>query len=194
MPGREQGPIRVRNSWTRDIDYDIDDKGVLIYESLWNQVAHLEPGQPISDPHVVVAKVGMQTLNPTHFSFRESDLTETVLTDNYGEQIGDPLPPGLSVFMYWGSRSSQQHDIASLTENHMGRVPRSRDKVYITQVADIIAAGWTAYFAPVINAKYRRLSPLRVLLVPGSIERDRSVSDASLAEREALAKAFIPMS
>lgn len=183
---------RLEGKFGPDSDFDIDSRGQLIYwDCITNMHRLLDPAAPIKDENVVIAKVGQQNFLPTHAALKKRDLEETQLGNPDGLSIGTPIPPGLSTFLFFGSKESNQHKLTSITENHLARPVHPKNRLYISQVRDIIEAGWTAYYAPLIDGRYPIYNPLHVLIVPKSITTTGSFADATDKEKIALANTFV---
>lgn len=176
----------------QDSDYDIDPYGNLVYWDALNQnYKLLSPGQQICDPAICIGKVGQQNILPTHFSLKPKDLDDTVITNEWGRAMAKPIPPGISVFLFWGSPSTKQQDLASLSMSHLGRPVTKKNRLYVTQVEQIAQSGWTPFFAPLINRNFPVYNPLHVILCPKSVLSDGTRSDALYEEKEKLVEAFI---
>ncbi len=176
-----------------DSDYDNDPRGLLLY---WDVISGLhrllEPAMPISDPNIVIGKVGQQNLLPGHFTLKPKDLEETGITRDDGIFVGNPIPPGISTFLFFGSQGAKQDCLESISWSHLGREPHYKNRLYVSQVGDIRNAGWTAYYAPLINRNCPIYNPLHVIIVPKSIVTASVFTDATQEEKNALTRAFIP--
>jgi hypothetical protein len=175
----------------RDIDFDSDSTGRLIY---WDCItsAHplLEPTQPITDPHIIVGKIGQQNILPTHFTLKPKDLVETELEDEDGQVLGEPIPPGISTFLFFGSRETRQDCLDNITRSNLGREPHYKNRLYVAQIGDIREAGWTTYYAPLIRGPHFP-NPLHVIIVPNSILASGITADATEEEKTAIASVFV---
>lgn len=176
----------------QDSDYVFEENGHLVY---WDYVGKkyqlLEPTQPIDDPHVALAKVGQQNLLPTHVTLKPKDLEETVVTGTNGVLLGKPIPPGISAFLFFGSQGSKQDELNSISQSCIGREVTKKNRLYVTQVRDVLEAGWTPFYAPLMDINHPIGNPLHVLIVPNSIVAGGVISDAREAEKHSLVKAFI---
>ena len=174
------------------LDYDIDDQGVLVYwdNDLWNYRLLL-PCEPITDPDLFIGKVGQQNLLTTHFCLKPKDLELTVITDVRGQPVGDPVLPGVSGYLFWGTKETRQDSLSNIVQSHLGRPPTKKNRLYCSQVRDIIGAGWQPFFAPLINDDYSGSNPLHVIIVPKSILASSNFIDATEQEKEALVNVFI---
>lgn len=175
-----------------DLDYDIDPRGILVYRNpLENRVQFLLPAQPISDPIIAIGKIGQQNLLPTHFTLKSKDLEHTTIADEFGNPIGHPVPPGISAFLFWGTPQSRQHQLSELAQSHLGREITRKNRMYVTQICDLVEAGWTPYFAPLIDKKYTVRNPLHVILVPDSLRNNSQAIDATEVEKQKVSSVFI---
>jgi hypothetical protein len=173
-------------------DYDIDPQGNLAYwDAVTGKLQVLEPAQPIEDQNAVVGKIGQQNLLPDHFSLKPKDLENTQITDESGVLVGKPVPPGISAFLFFGSKASKQDRLSSLSESYLGREVTKKNRLYITQVRDVLRAGWTAFFAPLIDRNYSIHNPLHVILVPNSLVVAAGSGMMNEGERVALTQSFI---
>lgn len=175
-----------------DSDFDSDQRGHLVYWDVIRKIYPLlEPAAPIPDPNFVIGKVGQQNLLPTHFTLKPKDLEGTKLINGEGLSLGKPVPPGISAFLFFGSRQAKQHNLDSISRSHLGRKAHYKNRMYIAQVRDINAVGWTAFYAPLINRNTPVYNPLHVIIVPNSIIASGITADATEAEKVTLANAFI---
>lgn len=176
----------------KPLDYDIDQEGNLAYwDIVEGKYRVLEPGKSIEDPNCVIGKVGQQNLLPGHFTLKNKDLENTQLYGADGEKLGEPISPGLSVFLYFGTQQSGQDSLSSTSTNSTGKEPTKKNRLYFSQIRDIQNAGWAAIYAPLANPKTPPLNPLHVLLVPNSIQESGKIADAQEAEKTALVDAFV---
>lgn len=174
----------------RDSDFDSDSTGRLIYwDCISNDHPLLEPTQPINDPHIIVGKVGQQNILPSHFTLKPKDLVETELEDAQGKIIGK-IPPGISTFLFFGSRESRQDCLDNITRSNLGREPHYKNRLYVAQIGDIKDAGWTTYYAPLIRGPHYP-NPLHVIIVPNSILAAGITADATEEEKAAIASVFV---
>lgn len=174
-----------------DADYDLDPSGTLCYLEHYTKAARLlYPGMPIEDPHLVIGKIGQQNPLPGHFSIRPKDNEMTAVIDEYGNVTAEPVPPGISTFLFWGTKYCNQEDLVQIAQSHLGRPPSPKNRIYIAQVRDIREAGWVPYFVPLICKHFPTRNPLHVLLVPGTIANG-SGADASELEKVVISNVFI---
>jgi hypothetical protein len=172
-------------------EYVIDGKGYLLYhDPVERKPILLVPAQPITDSHAMIGKIGQQNLLTTHVTLKPKDLEMTVITLADGTPIGAPLPPGISSFLFFGSSDSNQDRLSAIGRSHTGREITKKNRLYVTQVTDIVKAGWTAYYAPLI-AEGMPQNPLHVLLVPNSALESGICADATETEKQALVAAFL---
>lgn len=178
--------------WASSEDYDFDPQGQFLYWDYVHGTARLlTPARRILDPHIAIGKVGQQNLLPTHLSLKPKDLELTPVTDESGIPIGDPVPPGISAFLFFGSPSARQDSIHAISESHLGKDAHWKNRSYVTQVEDVVRAGWVPFYVPLINKVYKVYNPLHVLLVPGSILQSGQLADATEQEKHALAQSFV---
>jgi hypothetical protein len=172
-------------------DYVIDGKGYLLYhDPVERKPILLVPAQPITDPHAVLGKLGQQNLLTTHVTLKPKDLEMTIVTETDGTPIGEPLLPGVSSFLLFGSSACNQDRLSAISQSHTGREVTKKNRLYITQVQDIIRAGWVAYYTPLITEGLPQ-NPLHVLLIPKSVLESGLCTDANEDEKQALVTAFL---
>lgn len=175
-----------------DLDYLCDGSGELLY---WDTVARerriLVPARPILDVTLCIGKIGQQNLLSDHFTFKPKDCKLTFVHSQNGEQIGEPILPGISSYLFWGSKEANQSSPSDFTQNFLGRKYHSKNRVYIAMVGDILSAGWVPYFAPLIDSTYPVSNPLHVVLVPDSISSGVSCQDAFPEEKIEICKSFV---
>lgn len=187
MGNCERPELRVPRG-REDSDYDSDSEGVLVY---WYQgYRPLLPAAPILDPDIFIGKIGQQNVLPTHFTIKPKDLVITEIFTPNGRHIGDVLP-GISCYVFFGTRWSNQHNLELMVRDLLCRALHPKNRMYVTQVRDIIKAGWTPYYAPLINQRCPIINPLHVILCPDSVTRTGTYADANEKEKEQLAKAFV---
>ncbi len=173
----------------RDSDFDHDERGSLVYwDSILRRYSMIEPGSVILDPSVVVGKIGQQNILPTHFSLKPKDFELTQIQDEEGNFVGDPILPGVSMFLFFGSNQCKQDSLANITREHLGRKIHPKNRLYIAQVGDI--EKWSVFYAPLINRNYPIYNPLHVIVVPNSMTFD-SYSDATELEKRSIADVFV---
>ncbi len=181
-----KGPIQ------RTIDYTVNKSGELTY---WDPISQRDnimyPAAPITDSNIVIAKIGQQNLLPGHLTIKSKDFEETVVTDYYGNPIGNPVLPGISAFLFWGGKDARQDNLHNLTLSHLGREVSKKNRLYFTQVGDIYRAGWTPYYTPLIDHHYKICNPLHVILVPNTFQGTIVRQDAGEVEKEELVEAFL---
>lgn len=169
----------------------IDEKGYLLYhDPVERKPILLVPAQPITDPYAVIGKLGQQNLLTTHVTLKPKDLEMTVVTETDGTPVGNPIPPGVSSFLLFGSSECKQDKLSAIGQSHTGQEVTKKNRLYITQVKDIIRAGWVAYYAPLITEGLLQ-NPLHVLLVSKSVIESGLCVDATEAEKQALVTAFL---
>lgn len=174
------------------LDYRVDSEGILYYnDPVEKKVNTILPAVPITDPYIIIGKIGQQNLLPNHFTIKSKDFEETIITNERGIPIGEPIRPGISSFLFWGTKNSQQDNLSSMTKSGVGREVTRKNRLYITQVEDIYKAGWTPYFAPLINKQFKHFLPLHVLLVPNTFLGTLNRLDAGFVEKEAITEVFI---
>jgi hypothetical protein len=176
---------------SHDIDFDHDSEGYLIYNNtIEKSYPLLEPGKQIKDSHVVIAKVGQQNILPNHLTLKPRDLVPTQVTDESGNPINKPVPPGLSGFLFF-SEHEKKDRVREFSLTQLAKDLHTKSRLHIAQVGDIVEAGWKVYYAPLINRDYRVYNPLHVIISPNSYNNWEHESDASQMEKETLAKAFV---
>ncbi len=174
-----------------EIDFDQDRHGSLVYwDSVTRKYLVLEPGCEILDPNLALGKVGQQNVLPAHFELKPKDLELTQVSDEDGFSVGDPVLPGISMFVFFGSNNSGQHSLESIAKKHLGRNPHPKNRIYITQVGDINDAEWSVIFVPLINKNYPIHNPLHVIVVPNSVSAGRC-NNSTENEKIAIANTFI---
>lgn len=171
-----------------DSSFDIDHRGNICY---WNEGYRLiQPSMPIEDGELFIGKVGQQNILPNHLSLKPRDLCDTLVSTADSCPIGI-VKAGLSGFLFFGDQSSRQDDRDTIVEDCVGKTPHKKTRVHVAQVKDILENGWIPYYAPLIDARYPIRNPLHIIMVPGSILESGVNQDATPAEKEALAKAFV---
>jgi|GEM_PF-5081758 len=175
-----------------DSDFAIDDNGHCIYwDAVSRSIKTLEPAQIIYDPYIFIGKIGQQNLLPNHFKLRPKDLEITYFKDKDGLIHGAPILPGISSFLFFGTKMSDQHTIEHIAQKHLGRDVRPKNRLYVAQIEHIESAGWVPFFVPLIHGNTRIYNPLHVVLIPSSIYNSGEMKDANAAERETIASVFI---
>lgn len=175
-----------------DKAYTISDVGILTYFHAWDQsFKELRPAEIIPDQYLGIGKVGQQNILPTHFNLKPKDLELTQLENKFVEPMGEPIPPGLSAFIYFGSKDAQQDSLDSLAKSHLNREISKKNRLYVTMVGDVIKAGWIPYFAPLICPRSTVHNPLHCILTPLSMIADPLRTNATDIEKQNLADSFV---
>lgn len=184
--------------------------GALSYwDCITNRMRVLLPTEPIPDRNLLISKIGQQNILPGHLAFKASDRKATQIATEDGRPIGDKLPPALSGFIFFGSVNPYSDGTKPPSEDSLrpaaeliGKTVHKKSRLHVTQVRDIVDAGWTVYFAPLIDQTFGRgqRHPLHVLMTPNSIAANPDwtslvanpeFAGPSEAEKEALAKVFV---
>lgn len=185
--------IQNRGSDPR-LDFDTDPNGNLIYWDCVNNAYPIpEPAKRIDDPYLAIGKVGQQNILPNHLRLRTHDLQSTYVTTAAGVVVGEPVPPGLSGFIFFGRHHIEDKSFKDMAKEILNKSVHRKTRIHIAQVGDIMEAGWTVYYAPLIDqtVEYPVYSPLHVVMTPNSILSDIGINDATETERIALAKVFV---
>lgn len=105
-----------------DLDYVCDEMGELIY---WDPVECkqkiLMPAEPILDPVLCLGKIGQQNILPEHFTLKKRDLQLTSVCSEAGQQIGRPILPGISSYIFWGTKEANQSSACNFTQEFLGK-------------------------------------------------------------------------
>jgi len=182
------------NRSPRDLDFEIDNKsGLLLYwDTLNSAYRELYPGKEIEDRALCVGRVGNENITFSHTALRPGDMHYTEVYDTDGQIIGEPVPCGISGFVFWGSKQTRQSCIADVSDLHFGRNPTKKNRLYFTQVGDLNDAGWQVFFAPQINHKMHKITdPLHSLFVPSSVIDSGVLANATNQERFGFMQAFV---
>jgi len=173
-------------------DFDMDDVGNMVYWSSPHRKCWiLKPGEIIDDMTLMIGKVGQQNILPNHLSLKTKDLEFTQIKTRDGIEIGYPVPPGVSGFVYFGTHQSKQVDLSQLAVSCVGREITRKNRLYVTQVGDIVESGWIPVFAPLIDDTFKVRNPLHVIICPKSVYESRTIQDATESEKVDLSRAFI---
>jgi len=165
-------------------EYDSDPSGHLLYwDCVQGRYPILEPARPITDPNLVIGRIGQQNVLPNHLLFNRSDFLPTEIVDEEGSPIS-LIPPGLSAFLFFQSQQ-EGNDIKTIKDMHR------KSRIHIAQVRDITKAGWTVYHAPLINHLRGFQFAVHVIITPNSLQNSSSGQEATAEEREALARVFV---
>lgn len=181
-----QGHITRRSPY--DSSFDCDTKGFACY---WDEGYRLlKPAEPITNINLFIGKVGQQNILPPHLTLKHDDLVTTTVNTEDGEYMGI-IKPGVSGFLFFGDCSSGQDKRNTIVERCVGKTAHTKTRIHVAQVKEIIEAGWTPFYAPLIDRHYTIYNPLHVIICPNSILYGANVKDATELEKQGLAKAFV---
>lgn len=177
-----------------DSDFEVDNNtGLLVYwDTLNSGYRELHPGRRIEDRSLCVGRIGNENITFSHTALRPRELHYTEVYDSEGRRLGEPVPCGISGFVFWGSKQTKQSCIADVSDLHLGKNPTEKNRLYFTQVGDLNDVGWQVYYVPKINPRIHQITdPLHSLIVPTSVIESGILANATDQERFGYMQAFV---